>query len=492
MSHAPRTWSIALLALAACGGGGAGGGGGTRPDVLMLLVDTLRADRLGCYGYPRETSPNLDALARRGTVFLRASAQAPWTIPSVSSILTGAYPTAHQEHPDPALPTLPEVFQRAGYRTLGVCANFVIVPELGFGRGFDEYVPRSTLDARGRRRKRPEGEFSNVLEWLEEPLVRALRPDASGRRPPLFLYVHPVDPHATYLPHENLAQVLPEGGDPEIQPAGWLEQTLAAVGPPAPPEDPGWSEALALMRRERTYYDREVRSMDATFQRLLARLAELGVGENLIVAVLSDHGEELWEHLTPLPAETLRALPPREVFFQAHGYLLSEQVLRTPLILAGPGVPAGVRVTAPAENVDLFPTLLELCDIGIDFDVHGRSLVPLARGAGEAREDTFAWVQQCMMVREESSGLKLLLPTELGLKKGLAPQLFDLGADPFERVDLFAQRPADAARLTQKLQDYLARHPTSEQVLSGKSAEDLRELLRENGYAGDMLGGEGK
>jgi arylsulfatase A-like enzyme len=492
--RAPRAVLIALpLLLLACGGSGSGVRAAERkPDVLVLLIDTLRADRLGSYDYPRPTSPNLDALARRGAVLRRASAQAPWTIPSVSSLMTGRYLTSHQERPDPDATTLAELFKGAGYRTLGVCANHVIMPEVGFGRGFDEFIPRTYINDKGRRQKRIKGDFEAVLSWLDEPLQRATARDENGSRPPLFLYVQPLDPHAPYQLHSNYEDVLGQESVPPIQPEGWLERTLHEVGSVAPANDPGWKKALRAISRQRNQYDREVRYSDEVFGQLLETLEQRGVGDNLIVAVISDHGEELWEHLAPSTKVPRSELPPKVLFFQSHGYLLTEQALRTPFLLAGPGVPAGVRSNAPAENIDLLPTLLELCDIPLTFDPHGQSLVPFLTGEREAsslRELTFAYVQHGMMVREEASGLKLVLPTARGLELGFTPELFDLRADPIERTNLFGRRPADELRLTEHLQEYLRRYPSTEQALKGSEAEDLLDLLDELGYAGDMVRG---
>lgn len=465
-------------------------GNGRRPDVLLFLVDTLRADRLGCYGYRRETTPTLDALAERGALFRRASAQAPWTVPSMASLMTGRYPTSHLERPPDGATTLAEVFQGAGYRTLGVVANFVILPDVGFERGFDRFLTRIYVDEDGREHRRQDGTFEDVMSWARDDLERVARRDEDGTRPPVFLYLHVIDPHDGYKRHVEYSDLLPMDGAPPVEPEGWLEKTLAAVGPPPPEDDPGWRKALRGIQRDRNRYDREVRYVDDRLRELFAELEELEIGEDLLTAVVSDHGEELWEHLAPLPEEAQRHNPPETLFFQTHGYLMTEQALRTPFLLAGPGVPAGVTVDAPVENVDLFPTLLELCDIGVGFETHGRSLVPWLRGEREAeelREETFAYVQHGMMIREEATGLKLVLPTEKGLRLGVEPSLHDLEADPLERVNLYDERPADVRRLTDSLLAYLDRYPSGDATVAGEQAGRLREALESFGYAGDLL-----
>ncbi|MDA1266233.1 MAG: sulfatase [Planctomycetota bacterium] len=491
----------AALGLLACGSDSveeaSSEGPQRRPDVLLLLIDTLRADRLGCYGYERDTTPVLDALAGEGVVFRRASAQAPWTIPSVASMMTGRYLTNHQERPSPEAPTLAEVFQGAGYFTLGAVANFVILPDVGFERGFDTFVCR-TYEENGQRKKRIDGEFDDAVAWVRADLAAHA---AQEERPPLFFYLHVVDPHDSYLRHPQFSDVLPMDGAPQIEPEGWMAQTLAAVGRPAPEDDPGWQEALRRIHRERTCYDREVRYVDQQLGVLLDELEVLGLREDLIVAVVSDHGEELWEHLTPRPAQARQHEGPEKLFFQTHGYLLSEQALRTPFVLHGRGVPAGKLLDLPAENVDLFPTLLELCDLGIDFTTHGESLVPYFEGGAPDREQTFAYLQLGVatpvsgapfagMVREEATGLKLVLPSEQIMQLGFEPALFDLKVDPLERHNLFAveERRDDVARLSQAVFEYMAAYPSAGATVEGDAQQHLREMLQEIGYAGDLIG----
>ena len=477
---------VLAAALPSCGGGSVSAAERPRPDVLLLLIDTLRADRLGCYGYPRDTSPTLDEVAARGVLCTNASAQAPWTIPSVSSLMTGRYLTAHQERPAPEAPTLAEIFHDAGYDTLGVVANNVILPDVGFERGFDTFVTRHYRDEKGRRRRHKEGPYDVVQEWARPHLEAHA---AQAERPPLFFYLHVIDPHDVYEPHPDLADELPHATVPPVEPVGWWEDTLAAIGPPAPEDDPGWARELARMQRGRGNYDREIRFTDAHFAETLAELEALGIGENLLVAVVSDHGEELWEHLAPYPPEEQRRTNPERLFFQTHGYVMTEPSLRTPFLLAGPGVPEGVVLDAPVENIDLYPTLLELCDLGVDFETHGRSLVPLFGGEAPERDATFSYVQHAMAVREEATGLKLVLPTEHGLKLGVTPTLHDLSVDPHERVDLFEQRPDDVARLTERAMRFLREFPAEEQVVEGEAAAQLLEALESFGYAGDMIRG---
>jgi arylsulfatase A-like enzyme len=458
-----------------------------QPDVLFLVVDTLRADRLGSYGYERGLTPVMDRLAQEGAVFTRASSQAPWTVPSMCSMITSQYPTAHFERPEESRTTLAEAFQQAGYTTVGVVANALLDPGTGFERGFDVYIPREGTDG---KRKMP-GHFDAVASWADSALVSALARDENGKRKPLFLYAQPSDPHAPYHGRQAFLADQPVSSVPPILPEKWQEQMLGARGPAAPDDDPGWSMALQEIQRQRNAYDHDVRFTDAALGRWLKRLEELGA-DNLLVVIASDHGEELWENVTPAAADRLKEMPPNAFFFQSHGYSLAEQALRTPIILSGPGVPAGRKFAEPVENVDLFPTLVTLCGLERPDDLHGLDLTPLMQGRvepGDWRLETYSYVIHGFSMRDETSGLKLTLPTPYGMDKGLSPpQMFDLNADPLERTNLLEQRPQDANRLTQRLMQYLERYDSGGASLDGTSAEEMRRRMQEMGYAGLLVG----
>lgn len=477
-----------VLLVVAAGCGGDRESTPQRPDVLLLVIDTLRADRLGCYGYPRPTSPVIDGIAARGAVFTRASAQCPWTVPSMSSLVTGRYPTAHQERPSLGAVTLAEHFRASGYATLGVVANSLLDPGAGFERGFDVYVPRE--DENGNR-KNP-GDFRTMLDWVDRPLREALAPGPEGERKPLFLYMHPSDPHAPYEGRQEYLSHLPVDTVPPVLPEGWQRERLAELGPEPPDDDPEWSEALFAIQRQRNAYDHDVRATDEALGVLLGRLKALGVGDDLVVAIVSDHGEGLWEHVLNVPEEKLKDMPPRMFFFQSHGYDLTEQALRTPFVLAGPGVPAGVEIDAPVDNVDLYPTLLSLCGLERPGELHGLDLVPLLRGKvdpDEWRDETYAFVIHSVCIRDEERNLKLVLPTPFGAERGLdRPRLYDLDADPLERHDLFAERPAEARDLTDRLLAYLERYEGQDERLTGAEAEEMRRRMGELGYGGSLVG----
>ena len=444
-----------------------------RPDVLLLVIDTLRADHLSCYGYDRPTSPVIDALAERGALFTRASAQAPWTLPSMSSMWTSRYFTAHRDFPEDGAPTLAQSFQAGGYHTIGVVGNPLLESNLGFGWGFDEYelLPENS-----------DNTFPDLLELLRAPLDLAV---AAEDRAPLFLYVHAFDPHAPYVAHPEYDDVLPPGGAPKILPAGWQEEVLERYGPTPPEEDPGWGKALRSLHRERGRYDQEIRFADTNVGTLLEMLEQRGISDSLLIVLVSDHGEGLYEHVTPASIDKLKVSRPKNLFFGGHGYDLSEQALRTPFLLVGPGVPPGSRFGEPVENVDLFPTLLTLCDLPRPGDLHGVDLSALFSGDADPdgwRTESYAYIKWYACVRDEVSQLKLVVPTEITEEKGgRGATLYHLGDDPRERNNLAEELPDEFSRLSDRLEAYLERYPTTIQRVDERISLDR---LRALGYAG--------
>lgn len=440
-----------------------------QPDVLLLVIDTLRADHLGCYGYERPTSPVIDEIAERGVIFKNNSSQAPWTLPSMSSMMTSRYFTAHRDFPDEDTPTLVESFKAAGYHTIGIVGNPLLEAEHGFGRGFDEYSTYA-------------GDLPALTERVLVPLDLVLEQE---ERKPIFLYVHPFDPHAPYVEHPEFDRELPLDEAPEILPAGWQQELLTRYGPAPPTDDSNWSVALSGLDRERGLYDQEVRFTDKHTGELLELLEQRGISDSLLIALVSDHGEGLWEQLSPAPRERLKTFAPKDLFFGGHGHDLSEQALRTPFILAGPGVPEGLHLNAPVENVDLFPTLLSLCGLPRPGDLHGIDLCELFSEPAEPAEwrtETYAYIRHAVTLRDEEAQLKIVVPTAFGVKKEFPPAtLHRLSDDPLEREDLSKVLPDELSRLNARLEAYLERYPTTTERVGERVSQERLNAL---GYAG--------
>ncbi len=456
-----------------------------RPDVILLVVDTLRADRLGSYGCPRPTTPRLDLLAAQGTRFADVTAQSSWTLPSMVSLFSGRYLSDYRDFPDPGAPALAEAFQSAGYRTLGVVANVLLREEAGFNRGFEHYDARAGSNAPGveRVRARSIGELEADL-W---PALDGMLAGAGAERAPFFVYLHPFDPHHPYGGDPALDAELPPGESPAVSPVGWQEQALQALGPRPPAGERDWSRELAELRRQRGLYDQDVRLTDAGIGRILDGLEARGLLENAVVALVSDHGECLFERLGPMPREKLRQAPPATFFYQDHGAYLYEEALRTPFLLWGAGVPAGKVVAQAVENVDLFPTLLELCQVPARGELHGRSLVPLLAGkpAEAWRDSVHAHVLFSTSVRDLESGAKLIVPTAHGERVGVATELLDLARDPRELAPLDDR--ATRERMLARLEAWRRRYPT-ESTFGQRPDETTLQMLNDLGYTETHVG----
>lgn len=463
-----------------------------KPDVVLVVLDTLRADRLSCYGYPRPTSPFLDRLASEGALFEDVTCQFSWTRPSMVSMFHGRYLTSFRDALHPEIPSLAEVFRSAGYRTVGVVANQLVNEDGGFARGFDHFDVRATSAPGDSNRV-----FRDLAELgrdLWDPLGQAMEA-GDGERPPLLVYIHALDPHAPYEPHADLDAELPIDEALPVEPPEWLAETMRELGPPGPEGDRDWSRGLRQLHHERGLYDQGVRYTDRELEKIFDRLRELGVLEHAIVAVVSDHGESLWEHVTPLPPDELAELPPYELFYQSHGASQYQEVITTPFILWGEGVPAGLRLAQPVENVDLFPTLLELADVATPGGLQGRSLVPLMeRRPDEWREFVFAYGVHGNAVREPKTGWKLILPRGNALQAGHGPKLFDVRADPHERHDVSAENPEVVERLVRAWKQWRDAYPIDDNLSAAMGRRTDREhqrLLKSLGYTDlDVGGGE--
>jgi len=459
-----------------------------RPDVVLMVIDTLRADRLGCYGYERPTSPVIDRLAAEGALFLEARAQCSWTLPSMASLMTGSYLTNPRDvYPEEVVP-LAERFRHEGYRTIGMVGNVILSESMGYNAGFERYDASGSSEA-DRPRVGLCRTLDTMVDALQPILDSALARGEDGQRAPLFLYIHPMDPHSPYLEHPEFEEELPLEGAIEPDELAWQRELYAEHGAPAPADDPKWEGAWREMARIHGLYDREVRFTDQELGRLLDGLLARGVLDNAVVVIAADHGEGLWNNLAPQPVEDWQTRPPKLFFHAEHDVFLWENLLKTPLILWGAGVPAGARIEVPVENVDLFPTLLELCGLEPAGPTNGRSLVPVLSGSGASKEYYFARVRQHVAVLESASGLKLILPTGDGKTLGAfeidtEPSLHDLRTDPLERHNLFASRPDDVARLTAAITEWSRAHPTEIHLERERDPQTIR-ALQALGYLGE-------
>ncbi len=417
-----------------------------RPNIVVVAVDTLRPDHLGCYGYPRATSPAIDEVARESVVFEQAIAAGIPTTPSFTTLLSGLHPYQHGivTHPakaqlDEDVLLLPQLAKDAGYLT-AACDNLVVQGGgrgTWFARGYDHYSGFLYTP------------FGNQSEQLTD---RALAFVQSRGEKPLFLFMHYWDPHTPYGPRppydtmhydpSGLSGVAGVSGvdmaevraiHPEYYDAFMADMNLAH------PDD--YAYVLAQ-------YDGEISQVDAQIDRLVAGLRTHDAWDNTIFVLLSDHGECFGEG---------------GLYFDHHG--LYDAVTRLTLMLKLPSGPQG-RVDALVSHEDLLPTLCEAAGLSLPaYPLTGRSLLPLVDGSATSVRSSVVSVestrQASLALRNEREKLILPivedaagnpLPDLYDRPRSPSPQLYDIVADPTERHDLASERPGDVARLLAELE----------------------------------------
>ncbi|HET7291519.1 MAG TPA: sulfatase-like hydrolase/transferase [Vicinamibacteria bacterium] len=464
-----------------------------RPDVVLVSIDTLRADHLGVYGRSPTLTPGMDRIAREGVVFTRALAASPWTTPSVASLLTGLPVTRHdagrplgsgltflRSPLDGRYTTLAERFAAAGYRTRGVVANGFLHPESGMAQGFEEFVtPFSGAMMASFMRDLPLTRLIVALtppkSWgdyraqgVTDAALRFL--DESDPRP-LFLWVHYIDPHTPFQ------------ADPALLDPAVLSEMVHQTHPPTREDGTVVGEVFAatdLVRagtlwlgprdreRLRQYYAGEVAYTDTHVGRLFEALRARRARRPVAAALTADHGEEFWDH----------------GHFE-HGHDYYREVTWVPLVFWGAGTPEGRTINSVAGLVDVAPSLTELAGLPVVAPAapdEGRSLVPLwsGRDEGEAAPPRFAG--------GNLYGLPAALveggPWRFILRANDAQELYDVASDPQERRNVAFEHPLVAERLRRALEPQLAAllHTGDVSAPRAPTPEQL-EALRALGYA---------
>jgi arylsulfatase A-like enzyme len=378
-------------------------------NVVFILIDTLRADRLGIYGYERPTTEVMDALGSQGVVFADVIAQSSWTKTSMASLWTGTYPVNHgivrfgDVIPEEAV--LPaERFQEAGYRTAGIWRNGWVAPNFGFGQGFDYYLnPKAGRERARIQRGNPS---SKALQGTDEDVVYSAFEflDNFGRDR-FFLYLHLMDLHQ-YTYDDQATHFGTGYSDVYDQALHWTDRLVGAV---------------------------------------VGKLDELGIADRTLVAIASDHGEAFQEH-----------------GFEGHARNLYAEVTQVPVILCLPfRLDPGIRVEQRVSNHDLWPTILDLVGLPPLANPDGVSLLPLvlAAGRGDAAPAGSARPIYAQLERHWGDADKTsnpLVSVTDGRYRFILPvnsperaELYDRGEDPGEQHDLADERPEQVGRLRQ-------------------------------------------
>ncbi|HLX82754.1 MAG TPA: sulfatase-like hydrolase/transferase [Terriglobales bacterium] len=407
-----------------------------RPSVILITIDTLRADHVGCYGAKTVRTPTLDALAHNGVVFERALSQVPLTWPSHAVILTGTYPFQNGvrdftgEPLGPQFRSVAQAFQKAGYSTGAIVSAFVLDRSWGLARGFDFYddaFSAETFEKKdaGLVDRRAGESVSRAIDWLKK-----------NPRRPFFLWLHLYDPHSPYDPPE-----------------------------------PYRTEYASRL------YDGEIAYADHELDRLMVWLKQNHLYDSSLIVALSDHGESLGEHGE-----------------DEHGFFIYNSTAHVPLIVKPPaasGIAAGRR-REPVETTAVGPTLLHLAGVRdpIEKQFQSQTLLrakadaksegPLQNKSEPAYSETFypfssfGW-----------SPLHALESERFHYIQAPKPELYDLDADPGETKNIISDQPATVAVLQEKMQSLLAQNPFAHQdATSGNLSPDAQDKLRALGYFG--------
>ena len=406
-----------------------------KPNILMIAIDSLLADHMSCYGYHRLTTPHIDAFARSGTLFENTFSPHVPTTSAYSSMLSGkdcfgtnCVALRHKGPLAEGLETLPEVLEKQGYET--TCIGF---PGNPANRGFQNYIKYESWGQ--------PGEFSaRKAESLNEACFPALDQLASGDKP-FLLFLRHMDPHSPYHPPTPYDRLFYQG-DP-FDPSNTSMEPVFSFKPFSDYFASWMPEGVTDKDLVIAQYDGAIAYMDACIQQIFERLDHLGILDDTIIVLNSDHGETLYDH---------------ECWFDHHG--IYDVTLKVPLIIRYPAkVPVGNRISGYNQHKDLMPTLLELAEIdtGIDFD--GESLMKLVRGEKRSFE-TEIYITECTWMRKHgwrTPEWKLIIALEPDFHFKPEEELYNLVHDPGENKNLAGELPGVVDFLRARMNAHIAR-----------------------------------
>lgn len=456
------------------------GDAGKPRGVILIITDTLRGDSLEVQGYGRPTGPAMAAFAKEGVRFADAQSEVTWTKAAIPGILTSLFPNTHgvvgfDDRLPASATTLAEVYRQAGYATLSLSSVFFNGRMSNLHQGFEVVHEAASLPP-GRASKTSKPYVDRLLPWLEEK-----------RDLPFFVLLHLYDPHYPYMPQEPYDSLW---ADPALTEQQQLQQQqvrayigdplLRAVGMPSRSElQQAAVDPDAFVGQWRGWYDGSVRGMDEEIGRLLAFLDQKGMKDDILVAMVSDHGEEFLDHDRTF-----------------HGQGLYNELTHVPMMLRLPGaLPAGKVVDAPVQTIDLMPTLLELSGLETPKEAQGRSLLELIRGGQERARPVFSVkpataadaltpppraLESYSVIFE---GWKLI-HNVAGRDQRPEFELYQQKEDARNLHDVAAQHPDQVERLARLLADWrktveaqrLANNDKAAVALSDEELERLRSL----------------
>jgi len=391
-------------------------------NILLVVIDPLRADALSIYGNPRNTTPSLDALAKKGYVFTNAFSVAPWTLPAAMSLMTGTYPSTHgilnkELIPDdpkkefiparlsetaPGITTLAENLKSSGYVTGGFAGGAALSASYGFDKGFDEYASGDAFDG------------------LPAVLPKAMEFLRKHRNEKMFLFIHGFDVHGQYIP--------PGGLDRRYVSASYTGKLTGSTEEQKSLREEGVKNGKIFLTGDdvsflRSIYDEKAARLDTSVRQIISEVESLHLSEKTIVIFTSNHGDEFYEHGRI-----------------DHGMTLFDEVLHIPLIIVVPGISGGKKITTQVRSIDIIPTIFSLIgktpDPQFGMQLRGTTLVPALTGK-DLRLNVFAETSYRYATFQKAvrtyDQWKLIMDEESQMK-----QLYDINKDPKETEDLFS------------------------------------------------------
>jgi arylsulfatase A-like enzyme len=401
---------------------------GKRPNIVFIMIDTLRADHVGCYGYKLPTTPNLDKLASQGVRIEQMISASCWTMPSVGTMFTSLHPSQHhitntKSHFPKGITTLADEFRKAGYHTAGVTTNPLVHSKFGYSEGFELYddftvMLTADLDLFGDAVGGPGAETPPNIQLgrggVSSPMVNRFAESFLAKQKkadkPFFLFLLYFEPHADYVPPAPYNTMFGNFGVPP------------SIGVDIYPRGPKHPYTPAEKKQIVSLYDGEIRYADEHIGKVLADLEKLGLDNDTIVLALADHGEEFWEH---------------DGFL--HGDTLYEEQVHVPCIIRYPGrFPAGTVLRHQASQLDVMPTLLNLAGIPIPDQCLGRSLAPVLHNPKAPFQPRIAFLEAETNAHTDLRAARL--PSRKLIHDLLAEshQAFDLAKDPLEHHAILA------------------------------------------------------
>jgi len=402
------------------------------PNVLFITVDTLRADHLGCYGYVRDTSPNIDKLANEGILFSNAVVQWPKTAPSFASMLTGTYGyhngvmRSTPQKIDIYFVLLPEILKNANYNTVGVVTNGTLDAVYNFNQGIDTHI--ETWHEYG----------STDAEYVTEYALSWLKKNANKGK--FFMWLHYIDPHGRYEPPEPYNEIYVGDkyydGSRKTKLNSGISEDIGGI-----PENVHLGKHTEVDYYI-AQYDAEIRYMDEHIGKVLDEVKAMGLSDNTIIIFTADHGESLGEHN----------------YYFAHGRLPYNDNVEVPLIIMNPGLKSEIKVIdQPVELINILPTVLDILDIPINKEAQGKSLVPLMLGNSDSIPKyvfTEAGFQMNYQRVIRTKKWKLIyVPDEKDqrIMQGMPFELYDIENDPKELNNLVNVETKIASELQKEL-----------------------------------------